>query len=163
MIEVKSHRRVDILDDGRWKLGNDAPTTRGPFQQAMEGMHSIRRYLERRHIDLHSTPMLSAVWFTHVRARTMLPQTSEWHPWQVIDSEDLRSGAAAAVLRTLRAGADHLDSKIQHFGRGGPDVPTAEKIALTLRPRFEMHTVIGDLRRIREAHLITFLEEQYQV
>src|SRR5680860_1553088 len=42
VIEVKSHHTIDRLPDGRWKLGNDAPTARGPFQQAGEALHSIR-------------------------------------------------------------------------------------------------------------------------
>ena len=73
VIEVKSHATVERLPDGRWKLGNQPPTTRDPFQQASEAMHSIREYLTSRGIDLRSVPMLDAVWFTHVRARTMLP------------------------------------------------------------------------------------------
>ncbi len=34
VIEVKSHSSVERLEDGRWKLGNQAPTARSPFQQA---------------------------------------------------------------------------------------------------------------------------------
>ncbi len=164
VIEVKSHRAVDILDDGRWKLGNDAPTTRDPFRQAQQAMYSIRGYLEQRQIDLRSIPVLYAVWFTHVRARTMLPRTPEWHEWQVLDSEDLRSGVSAAVLRTLAVGTAHLNDKIHHFGPGevGPDARGAERLASQLRPRFEMHVVPGDLRRSRESQLITFIEEQYR-
>lgn len=164
VIEVKSHRRIDILDDGRWKLGNDAPTRRGPFQQAKEAMYSIRGYLEQRHVDLQSIPMVYAVWFTHVRARTMLPQTPEWHEWQVLDSEDLRLGASASIRRTVAAGNAHLNDRIQHFSSGGvgPDASTAERLASLLRPRFEMHVVAGDLRRAREFQLVTFIEEQYR-
>lgn len=164
VIEVKSHRHFDILDDGRWKLGNDAPTTRGPFQQAREAMHSIRGYLKQRHVDLNSIPMLNAVWFTHVRAKSMLPKTPEWHEWQVLDSESLRNGAPAAILRTLAAGTEHLSEKVPAFGRGptGPDARAVERLANALRPRFEMYVVAGDLRRARESQLITFIEEQYQ-
>jgi hypothetical protein len=163
VIEVKSHQSINRLSDGRWKLGNDAPTARGPFQQASEAMHSLRTFLERKQVDLRSIPMLSAVWFTQVRARTMLPSTPEWHQWQVLDSEDLRAGADSAVLRVLAAGTAHLDEKIQHFSFGGigPDVTTAQRIASLLRPRFEMVIVPGDVRRARDAQLVTFIEEQY--
>lgn len=163
VIEVKSHRSIDRLSDGRWKLGNDAPTARGPFRQASEAMHSLRTFLERKQVDLRSIPMLSAVWFTQVRARTMLPSTPEWHPWQVLDSEDLRTGVDSAVLRVLAAGTEHLDGKIQHFSYGGvgPDLATAQRIASLLRPRFEAAIVPGDVRRTRDAQLVTFIEEQY--
>lgn len=163
VIEVKSHLSIDRLTDGRWKLGNDLPTARGPFQQASEAMHSLRTFLERKQIDLRSIPILSAVWFTRVRARTMLPSTPEWHQWQVLDSEDLRTGADSAVLRVLAAGTAHLDAKIRHFSYGGvgPDVATAQRVASALRPRFEAAIVPGDVRRVRDAQLVTFIEEQY--
>lgn len=162
VVEVKSHRSIDRRSDGTWKLGNDTPTARGPFQQASGAMHSLRNYLEKKHTDLRSIPMLSAVWFTGVRARTMLPPNPEWHDWQVLDSEDLKS-SRAAILRTLAAGTKHLDDKIKYFAYGGvgPDAETAERIASLLRPKFELATVAGDRRRARESQLITFIAEQF--
>ena len=127
VIEVKSHRSIDRRADGTWKLGNRPPAARGPFQQAGEAMYSLRSYLKKK-IDLQSIPVISAVWFTAVRARTMLPPNPEWHDWQVLDSEDLKS-APGAILRTIAAGAKHLDDKIEHFADGGvgPDPETAAK------------------------------------
>jgi hypothetical protein len=119
VIEVKSHKSVQRLPDGRWRLGTQAPTSRGPFQQANEAMHSIKHYLTSRAMNLRSVPVIDAVWFTHVRARTMLPQSPEWHSWQLLDSQDLRSGAVSAILRTLAAGAGHLGSRIIGFTYGG--------------------------------------------
>lgn len=162
VIEVKSHLSIDRRSDGTWKLGNDAPTSRGPFQQASEAMHSLRDFLKKKHVDLSSMPMLSAVWFTGVRARTMLPANPEWHDWQVLDSEDLKT-APAAILRALAAGKKHLGDKIYHFAYGGvgPDAEGANRIAGLLRPRFELATVAGDRRRARESQLIFFIEEQF--
>lgn len=162
VIEVKSHQSIERRADGTWKLGNDAPTARGPFKQANEAMHSVRSYLGKKQIDLRSIPVLSAVWFTRVRARTMLPADPEWHDWQVIDSEDVKS-APAAILRTLAAGTKHLGDKIKHFSYGGvgPKGGTAERIVNVLRPKFELVTVAGDRRRARESELVTFMEEQF--
>lgn len=162
VIEVKSHLSINRRSDGSWKLGNNAPTTRGPFQQASEAMHSLRGFLAKKHADLHSVPVLSAVWFTGVRARTMLPNNPEWHTWQVLDSEDLKS-APAAILRTIAGGTRHLEDKIQHFGHGGvgPDAEAATKIAGLLRPKFEVATVAGDRRRDRQTNLISLIEEQF--
>ncbi|MFI1459426.1 nuclease-related domain-containing DEAD/DEAH box helicase [Nocardia carnea] len=161
-IEIKSHRSISRRGDGTWKLGKDAPTSRGPFQQSREGMYSLRNYLESKRADLRSIPMLSAVWFTSIRARTMLSPSPEWHDWQVLDSEDLKS-APDAVLRTLALGTRHLREKRKHFASGaiGPDAEAAERIASLLRPKFEMTTVPGDRRRARKSQLITFIEEQY--
>jgi len=163
VIEVKSHPSVERLPDGRWKLGTQVPTSRGPFQQASEAMHSIKHYLTSREVNLRSVPLIDAVWFTHVRARTMLPQSPEWHGWQLLDSQDLRSGAVSAILRTLVAGAVHLESRITGFTHGGvgPDEATASQIAAILRPKFEAAIVPGDIRSAREAQLAAFIEEQY--
>lgn len=162
VIEVKSHLSIDRRNDGSWKLGNDAPTTRGPFQQASEAMHSLRNYLEKKCVDLRSVPVLSAAWFTGVRARTMLPANPEWHDWQVLDSEDLKM-APSAILRTFTAGTKHLDDKIKYFAYGGvgPEKELAGRIAGQLRPKFELATVAGDRRRARESQLISFIEEQF--
>lgn len=163
VVEVKSHHSIDRLSDGRWKLGNDAPTARGPFQQANEALHSIRDFLEKKGFDLRSIPMVSAVWFTHVRARAMLPPSPEWHGWQVLDSEDVKGDAASAVLRTLAAGTRHLDDKIKYFSYAGvgPDAATVDRMVTLLRPRFELATVVGDTRRARDTQLVAFLAEQY--
>jgi hypothetical protein len=163
VIEVKSHATIARLSDGRWKLGNQAPTSRGPFQQANEAMHSIRGYLISRGVDLRSVPMLDAVWFTHVRARTMLPETIEWHDWQLLDSESLKQGARSAILRALSAGKVHLSNRISGFTYDGAglDEALATRMAAVLRPRFEVAIVAGDMRRAREAQLAAFIGEQY--
>lgn len=163
VVEVKSHPSIERLPDGHWKLGTQAPTSRGPFQQANEAMHSIKNYLMSRAVSLRSVPVIDAVWFTHVRARTMLPQSPEWHSWQLLDSEDLRTGAVPAILRTLAAGAGHLESRITGFTHGGagPDQATANRIATIVRPKFEAAIVAGDIRRTRHAQLVAFIDEQY--
>lgn len=162
VIEVKSHRTVERWPDGTWKLGHDAPTARGPFQQANEAMYSVRDYLLKRNVDLQSIPMLSAVWFTSVRARSLLPENPEWHPWQVLDLEDLEA-PAHAIVRTLKAGTLHLGAKLKHLTGNaiGPDVDTADRILGLLRPRFELVTFPGDRRRARAASLTSFIEEQF--
>jgi hypothetical protein len=160
VIEVKSHLTVDYRA-GVWQLGNDAPTARGPFKQASEAMHSLRRYLLKKNVDLTSTPVLSAAWFTSVRARAMLPESPEWHDWQVLDSEDLKNGAATAILRTIAAGTAHLDkTTFVAYGGVGPDAAAARRIASLLRPQFEFGVVAGDLRNAREDQLVHFVEEQ---
>lgn len=165
IIEVKSHLQVDYRN-GAWYLGNDPPTTRGPFKQASEAMHSIKKFLERKKVELRWTPVLSAAWFTQVRARTSFPPAEEWHDWQVLDSEDLRQGpssAVSAIRRTFTAGIAHLENLFPGFAYGGvgPDEGTAEGILRHLRPNFEVGVVAGDLRSAREGQLVRFVEEQY--
>ena len=163
VLEVKSHTTVECLPDGRWKLGAQTPTNRGPFQQVSEAMHSIRAYLRSRDVDLRSIPVIDAVWFTHVRARTMIPPSPEWHRWQLLDSEDLRAGAPIAIGRTLAAGTHHLETKVAGFTQRsvGPDVGAAHRISTVLRPKFEAAIAPGDVRRGRETQLAAFIDEQY--
>lgn len=101
VIEVKSHLSVARSSDGTWRLGQDPPTVRGPFRQAQEAMHSIRDYLLSRRLELRDVPVLHAVWFTGVRARATLPDSPEWHWWQVLDSSDLPA-AAQGLERVMR-------------------------------------------------------------
>jgi len=163
VIEVKSHRSVQRTPDGLWHLGSQPPTARSPFQQAQEAMHSLRDYLVGRSIDLRLVPVCYAVWFTGARARAGLPRSPEWHDWQVLDSEDLRAGAVAAIRQTLQAGTNHLREKTGRFTAGGTGLTaaTAERIAAALRPRFEIAVVAADRRRDREEQLVAFIDEQY--
>jgi hypothetical protein len=162
VIEVKSHLSVEFRE-GVWHLGRNKQTTRGPFQQASDAKFSLRNYLQRKQIDLRSLPVVSAAWFTSVRARTSLGSSPEWHDWEVLDSNDLHSGVRAAVLRTLAAGRAHLESTVSGFaaGAGRPDAATARRITTALRPSFEVGVVAGDLRRAREDQLVHFIGEQY--
>jgi hypothetical protein len=164
VIEVKSHQSVHYLDDGRWQLGTSVPISRGPFQQVKEAMHSIRTFLERKGVGTRGVPLIAAVWFTHVRARSLLPTSVEWHDWEVMDSEDLRSDPAQAILRTLRLGIAHLASRTAAFRTGSdqPDDRTAERLIRVLRPRFEMYVVRADMRRARQQQLHDYLDEQFE-
>jgi Nuclease-related domain/UvrD-like helicase C-terminal domain/AAA domain len=163
VIEVKSHTKVARLPDGQWQLGSHPPTGRGPFQQANEEMHSIRRYLRARGADLHPVPVVSGVWFTHIQARTTLPASPEWHEWQVLDLDDFRTGAARAVRRLLILGRDHLSDRLPVLRTRPyqPDTAAAAALAAILRPRFEVSAAPADVRRERESRLSAFLDEQY--
>lgn len=162
VIEVKSHEHF-TFDNGVWKLGNQAPTARGPFKQASEAMYSIRKDLLRKKIDLRSIPTLSAAWFTATRARTMLKPTNEWFDWQVLDSEDLKNDPIGAIRRAFTGGITNLEATFKGFSNGGrgPDQATAKRIAMLLRPSFEFGIVAGDVRSAREHELVRFVEEQF--
>jgi hypothetical protein len=160
-IEVKSHRRVQRLDDGRWLLGEDPPTERSPFKQAASAMYSLRRFLKSSRIDMRAVPMWSAVWFPRLRAN--LPVNPEWHEWQVLDIEDLRRGAGKAVERVLRRARQHLAEKVSGFddATAEPSEATSQAIARFLRPRFEVAVSPADLRRHRREALARFTDEQF--
>ena len=162
VVEVKSHDYIHF-ENGVWHLGRQKPTARGPIKQASQAKHSIRNYLRRKRVDLRAIPVISAAWFTAVRARALLPSTFEWHGWEVLDSDDLRTDPVAAIRRTFKAGTEHLRTTLSSFGYGdiGPDRSCATRIALLLRPNFEVGVLTGDLRDLRETQLVRFVEEQY--
>lgn len=162
VIEVKSHDHF-AFENGVWRLGNQAPTARGPFKQANEAAHSIRNDLLKKSVDLRSIPMLSAAWFTATRARTMLKPSNEWCHWQVLDSEDLKNDPIGALRRAFAGGIAHLDATFKGFSYGGvgPDQATARQIVSLLRPNFEFGVVAGDVRSAREHQLVRFVEEQF--
>lgn len=164
VIEVKSHLSVKRFENGQWVLGKGRPTSRSPFQQASEAMHSIRHYLRQKRLDLDGIPFVSGVWFTHVKVRNSMPVTPEWHEWQLLDRDDIASGSASSVLRLLTDGADHLRSRVAGFRehRSGPDQGSVDAIVHALRPRFELAAGSADLRRDRESQLSAFLDEQYE-
>ena len=163
VIEVKSHKKVARSPDGRWRLGNHPPTDRGPFQQANEAMHSIRAYLRAHGADLRAVPLVSGVWFTHVKARATLPSSPEWHGWQLLDLDDFRTGATRAVLRLLIQGRAQLSDRLPALRQlpDQPDAAVAGSLVTTLRPRFDITVGAADVRRDRESRLTAFLDEQY--
>ena len=163
VLEVKSHLSIERFDDGSWKLGQQTPTGRSPFRQASEAMYSIIRYLGSRGEQLRTTPVLSAVWFTHTRAKAALPKSPEWQDWQVLDLEDMRN-IDRSVLKVLAFGAKHLAKPRDSITSSGvgPSLDLTLRIATLLRPRFEFARVGSDARRARNSQLVELIEEQFE-
>jgi hypothetical protein len=161
VLEVKSHRSVSCGDDGLWRLGSQAPTARGPFQQAKEAMHSIRAFLDREG-GTRGTAFVAAVWFTGVRARSSLPRSPEWHDWEILDSEDLQRDPVASIMRALNEGKAHIAMHSRVGAGGQPDEANMQRLVRLLRPRFEVHVVPADVRRARQRQLLGYLDEQFE-
>ncbi|MCL2489493.1 MAG: NERD domain-containing protein [Propionibacteriaceae bacterium] len=161
VIEVKSHRSVRRDADGTWHLGAQPPTTRSPFQQAGEAMYSILDYLRSHSVDTRRFPAFHAVWFTHVRAKSELLASPEWHAWQLLDMGDL-ADVGTALGRVFAAGRRHLASKNPAWVSTPPfTIQQATLVARSLRPRFEVASVSSDMRHARQRELTQFLDEQY--
>src|SRR5262245_62142832 len=100
VLEVKSHGFVKY-DERGWWLGNAGqPDLRGPFKQASQAMHTVRKYLNYVGFATDGIPFVSAVVFSGVSFATKSP---EWHPWQVLDVQALRARSISAnLLRTIQ-------------------------------------------------------------
>ena len=161
VVEVKSHRTVMVDDDG-WHLGHDAVDLRGPFKQASEAMHSIRKYLLGIDPTFGSLVMWSAVCFSHCDFRQKSP---EWHDWQVIDRSRLtRSPLSKIITGVLSNGREILASRKVTCAKS-PQIHAAKSkcdaITGALRPRFEVALSPKARRRELDEKLLSLTEEQY--
>ncbi|MGW4795291.1 NERD domain-containing protein [Nonomuraea sp. NPDC004297] len=166
-LEVKSHRQVRRLSDGRWRLGTHPPEARGPFKQADEGKFAVAGLLRNARPVLPALPLVSAVCFTH--ARFQLTDPSEWHSWQCIDALEFhRRPISELIIHILRRHRDHLTASpsAQGWFSPGSAEPAAgicARIADILRPSFDF-TEPPKIRRYRREHEAEhFTQHQYHV
>jgi superfamily I DNA/RNA helicase len=166
-LEVKSHRRVARLDDGRWQLGSHLPEVRGPFKQSDEAKFAIGNHLRKAGPSLPPLPMASAVFFTH--ARFQAPNPTEWHSWQSVDTIAFhRNPISALLLGILRRHREHLASTPSARGWFStasvePTPATCSRITDLLRPSFEFTEPPKIRRHRREEEAERFTQQQFQV
>jgi hypothetical protein len=157
VIEVKSHNSIRYTDQGWW-LGNKNEK-RGPFKQASEALHSIRKYLEQRNLS-SSLPMVSAVIFTSSQFSEDSP---EWHDWQVLDKQGLYArDISKNFLRIIHSAREYFATKNLVWMRNGFDA-SWEKLTLVsqvLRPRFEVLASPSERRKQLQASLKQCTDQQ---
>ncbi len=156
-LEVKAHRRVARDTEGRWRMGSDPATSRSPFKQANDNMHSLLGVLRaRRKREADAVIAWSAVLFTHCNFQE--PAT-EWNEWEALDKGDFHGRPVAALL-----GGVLVQARKQLPNKAREGVPTAEQcesIASALRPRFEVVQPASGRRAEQETMLREFTEEQF--
>lgn len=161
VVEVKSHRNV-VVDDSGWRLGNDPVDLRGPFKQASEAMHSIRKYLMGIDPSFGYLMMWSAVCFSHCDFRQKSP---EWHDWQVIDRSRLTSAPISRIiLGILTKGRALLEARRVACARDTEKHAShdrCEAVASALRPKFEIAMSPKARRRELDENLLSLTEEQF--
>jgi hypothetical protein len=87
--------------EGVWFYGREPRETRstvGPFRQAADGMHALRRYLAQRDPSLGKLLFASAVVFS---AHDFHEASPEWESWQVLDRSRLERSRIGALLRSV--------------------------------------------------------------
>ncbi len=162
-LEVKAHHRLR-RDAGIWYYGDsDQPDARGPFKQASEAMHSIRRRLVERRHDLARVVFWSAVVFPYL---AFSAKSDEWHNWQVIDSIGLR---AQSIGRLVEGVLDQARNRLSQQPSGkwfdpASDEPTLAQchlIAEILRPDFEFFESPKSRRQRLHEQLKHYTAEQF--
>lgn len=140
-LEVKACSSLH-RENGQWFYGLDnKPDARGPFRQASEAMHSIRKRVIETRPDFSHIVFWSAVIFPYVEFTI---RSKEWHPWQVIDSQAFRARPLGMLLKGILEKAINflqvrLDSK---WFRPQSNEPTDEQCKIImnlLRPNFEFY------------------------
>ena len=139
-LEVKACSRLERDSQGRWYYGSDPkPDPRGPFKQASESMHSIRRQLVQQRADLSRVVVWSGVVFPYVPFEMASP---EWHSWQVIDTNVYRrQSIATAIERVIDKARAFLAGRhaAAWFYRGRiSGSQQCQAIAEVLRPHFRL-------------------------
>lgn len=140
-IEVKACSSLR-RENGQWFYGLDnRPDARGPFRQASEAMHSIRKRIIEARPDFSHIVFWSAVVFPFVEFSV---ESDEWHSWQVVDTRAFRARPLRILLLAVL-------EKARSFLQDRPDVkwfqpqsisPTEEQCNIMtnlLRPSFEFY------------------------
>ncbi len=149
---------------GDWYYGRSAePDHRGPFRQASEAMHSLRRSLARQHPELSHIPFCSAVCFPFIDFTETSP---EWNDWQVIDRRALQAQPIARlisdVLGHARERLAERDVPWFHPERGEPTQRQCDALAGLLRPDFEFFESPRSRLLRAEEEVRHFTEEQFE-
>jgi hypothetical protein len=161
-LEVKGGRIA--CRDGLWTSTDAAGRTyqlkRSPFKQAEDGMHEIRRALEerlQRRRDFYQVPFGHIVVFPDVPAPPLEVGTE---PWEVIDSDALKSSLASQLLRAGRQQRSRLGI---NSSPPEPQAPLLKEIRDILRPDFERVIARSTIVYGSERHILRLTEEQYHV
>lgn len=163
-LEVKAVRQIQRRG-GIWLLGaSEQPDSRGPFRQAAEGMHSIRRILKEHDPHLGTVVCWSGVVFPYLRFDI---HSDEWHAWQVIDGQDLELRSIGSLVLGLLDNArafleDHPGARWFSATSGEPTPQSCSKIASILRPEFELFESPQSRHRQRQDELKHYTEEQFE-
>ncbi|TWT06138.1 nuclease-related domain-containing DEAD/DEAH box helicase [Reyranella sp. CPCC 100927] len=163
-LEVKACRTLKV-ESGGWKYGQSGTwDMRGPFRQASEAMHSLRDQIVQARPELRNIVFWSAVAFTHMSFRM---ESAEWHRWQVLDQEFLKSrGLAAAVHAVLRNARRRLTEtpSARWFdpNRQSPSPKEVGALVAVLRPNFESYESPRDRVARAAADAKKYTEEQYR-
>jgi hypothetical protein len=163
-IEVKAVSTLS-RENGMWFYGkNPIGDSRGPFKQASEGMHSLRRKVIDKAPALSKIVFWSGVIFPYVSFNERSP---EWHEWQVIDRSKFSGYSIShnllAIMKNARkflssnSGASWL-----HVNSTEPTLEQCKVIVNILRPSFEFFESPASRLNRRKGELKKYTDEQFE-
>lgn len=163
-LEVKAGQVA--RENGVWKYGKEPFTDKssvGPFRQASEGMHAIRKQVAQVNPGLGRLLFFSGVFFTLIDFEETSP---EWHAWQYADRSMLsRHPVSECCLRMLRKAHDHIRSvpsaKWYDPLKSRPTELQLKELVKILRGDFEYFISPRVELEEAERRIARFTEEQY--
>ncbi|MDR7234035.1 NERD domain-containing protein [Agrococcus sp. BE272] len=164
VIEVKSHERIEVGDDGLWRLASQPPTDRSPYDQAAENRHSILEWFRRKAFE-PNYPVWHSAWFPNrggelvrqLEARIDVPKNA------TLTRADLDpSRITKSIERVLRHGEHTVRSNHRRFQEGRPDEQDIADARAILTPPVTWERANGELRAARAADLVAATERQEQ-
>ena len=152
--------------EGFWVMGSGSSlkkTTIGPFKQASDGMHAVRKYLAKADPALSKILMYSGVLFTYIDFNEESP---EWHKWQYADrTRLLRTPVSEVCNRMLQYAHVHSSNTPSatwyDTNSSRPDKIQSLKIASILRGDFECFCSVRSEIEETEREIMSFTNEQY--
>ena len=163
VVEVKGCHELR-RHGGDWYYGRSAePDHRGPFREASDAMHSLRRRLAKLHAEFDGIPFWSAVCFPFIDFTESSP---EWNSWQIIDRRALQ---AQPIARLIEGVLDQARKRLVehkagwfHPERGEPTPAQCDALVNVLRPDFEFfESPKSRLLRLDE-EVRHYTEEQFE-
>ncbi len=139
------------------------PDHRGPFRQASEAMHSLRRRLAKQYAEFDGIPFWSAVCFPFI---DFTETSAEWHDWQIIDRRALQ---AQPIARLIEGVLDQARKRLVEHKAGWFDPKKAEptpaqcqRLVHVLRPDFEFFESPKSRQRRLDEEIRHYTEEQFE-
>lgn len=167
VLEVKGcHRLKRDGDNGQWYYGNEKKgDPRGPFKQASQAIHSLRKYLIDESPIYSGIMCWSAVCFPYINFE-LRPNPFEWFQWQVIDKNRMTDGKFEQSVSNVFNEAKNIlkntnSGKWFENNSKRPDINECNEIANILRPNFEFYEKRKSRIKDQETELLKFTTEQY--
>lgn len=162
VVEVKSHERVEVGDDGLWRLGGQEPTPRSPYDQVWDNSRSIRKWIERR-AHVLPFPIWQAVWFPMRGGELVaqLEQRIDVPAKETLSRADLdASRLVTSIVGVLRHGRRELERRVPAYQAGRPDEQDIAEVREALQPSISWASAMNERREQRERDLREATERQ---
>jgi hypothetical protein len=163
-LEVKATSRIR-RENGLWYYGKDVHgDARGPFKQASEGMHSLRKKVVERVPALSKVFFWSAVILPYIHFDDKSP---EWHEWQIIDKGKFTGRSISTnLLHVINQARDYLENSpgVKWFNprEVAPSLEQCQTLTRMLRPSFEYYESPSSRISRRQEELRKYTEDQYE-